>query len=395
MNRLMLTGLLSLNVFAIPTFANAHAAPLVGGSVQVYAVDNPDLARHRTEITGKLQYVIRHWHTKELIMICDQLPQTLSRSWSIGYGITVGGKTIDVDFASNELRQLADKLSGKQVMVRGHDAGDKIVVDRLTALPDEAIFVRIRGFIVFYTLEIYPPIDVYKVQADGQTYHLHFANDELRQLAASLAGRRVFLTGTLKSGIIMVRELKADDTASATERVVLRGKLTWHDPHPDQPHFAIYPPMHGVVQLDVNGRKFALSLTREQRVAAWKLMGQEVRVTGTMENGTVRVSQIQSTEPSIQWTIDVRGVLTYMNIAPAIRLLIDEEGPYPVCMEWMISTKGQTYTLRFATPELEARARKLIDKPVIITGDFDGNVVTVRTIEADEATSIEKKPNGK
>jgi hypothetical protein len=408
MNRLMFATILGLNTLAMAVPVRAVERVVGGASTQ--AVDfecrggavKPAI---KTEITGKLQYVIRHWHTKELIMICDKLPQTLSRSWSIGYGITVGGKTIDVEFSNHEQRKLADRLCGKQVIICGHDTGDKIAVDRLAAIPTDinaTTMVRIRGFLKCYVLETFPGLSVHLVRAEGKTFRLEFANDELRILAENLNGCRVFINGTLNGDLVTVRELKSDDTGAATERIVLQGKLTWHDPRPEQPHFAIEPPIHGVWQLEADGRKFTLSLTRDQRFAAWNMKEKNVRVVGTVENGIVRVSQMQTVEPAIQWTIDLRGVLVYINVAPAIPSLVDNvaqtirpridvEDRFPVVMEWMVTVKDKTYTLRFATPELEKRAKALINKPVIISGDVDGYVVTVRKIEADEASSIDKK----
>jgi hypothetical protein len=99
---------------------------------------------------------------------------------------------------------------------------------------------------------------------------------------------------------------------------------------------------------------------------------------------------MQPFEPSIRWTVDLRGVLAYLNVAPTVRPLIDGDDRFPVAMQWMIFIKDHAYTLRFESPELETRARNLIDKPVIVSGDFDGDIVTVRRIEADDATSIDK-----
>src|SRR5262249_12697197 len=146
---------------------------------------------------------------------------------------------------------------GKIVKVTGYDRGSSLAVVRLVLAPEQDVqtttTIRVNGFLSFMVLERFPALSVYRVLAGDRVYKLKFETEALRKQAEDLNGQRVVLTGTLQGQVITVAELKEDTTASVEQTVVVRGKLTWHDPHPEQPHFAIDPPLHGVWEIEAEG----------------------------------------------------------------------------------------------------------------------------------------------
>jgi len=158
--------------------------------------------------------------------------------------ITSGGKTYVLDFGSNAaLRLAAQLLDGKTVAIKGRFTGfytvSTMCVPTRTQLPiiridsvepgrgeflQQNITVQIKG-----KLELandwtgnrdHEDDPEFRITVDGKTYGLEFADKQtLRNLASSLNGKRVVLTGTLElrrtlAGtvwqIVVVENLQAD-----------------------------------------------------------------------------------------------------------------------------------------------------------------------------------------
>jgi hypothetical protein len=111
---------------------------LDGNTITATAVKGvPDQvsAKVSVAIEGKLQFVIKHFFTGEVLFTCDKLPECLSRSWSIGYGVTVDGRLYQFDLGNDgKLREQAEKLIGHSVLAEGTLKKDVVLVTSLKEL---------------------------------------------------------------------------------------------------------------------------------------------------------------------------------------------------------------------------------------------------------------------
>jgi hypothetical protein len=90
------------------------------------------------EVKGKLQYVITHFMTGQVIMVCDAVPANFSRSWTLNYGFVVDGKTYILDLhGDKKLERDARSFLGLTATASGVLNGDRVKVDSLTC--DETI----------------------------------------------------------------------------------------------------------------------------------------------------------------------------------------------------------------------------------------------------------------
>jgi hypothetical protein len=125
---------------------------------------------------------------------------------------------------------------------------------------------------------------------------------------------------------------------------------------------------------------------------AEKLAGKTVIVTGTLDGTTVHVTDLKADDEFVKETTEVeaRGQLSalYLELIrpliPEQRLTERPESFPPQLVAWNFVVDGQTYTLTFATPELESLAKKLDGKAVVLTGELKNNVITVKTLKAAE-----------
>jgi hypothetical protein len=106
-----------------------------------------------------------------------------------------------------------------------------------------------------------------------------------------------------------------------------------------------------------------------------KLEGKAVIVTGTLDGGVVRLSEMKADEDYVKWTtaVEVRGRLQSVPLRCG-----------PGSKAWSVVVDGKTYSLDFATPELQKLAEPLDGKTAVITGDLKNDVITVKTLNAAE-----------
>src|SRR5262249_40920330 len=97
---------------------------LDGNTVAATSIKAAELPKVPEKVTvavqGKLQFVVKHFFTGEVLFTCDELPTVLSRSWSVGYGVTVDGRLYQFDLGSDaKLREQVEKLIGHSVLAEG------------------------------------------------------------------------------------------------------------------------------------------------------------------------------------------------------------------------------------------------------------------------------------
>jgi hypothetical protein len=86
-------------------------------------------------VQGKLQFVIKHFLTGEVLFTCDEMPAAFSRSWSLGYGVTVDGRLYQFDLGNDaKLREQVEKLIGHSVLAEGTLKKDVVQVTSVKAL---------------------------------------------------------------------------------------------------------------------------------------------------------------------------------------------------------------------------------------------------------------------
>jgi hypothetical protein len=166
----------------------------------------------RVEIKGKL-YHIRMWLEGPRDPKYPMPNVGLLDYWQI----TTGGKTFRLEFPERKLlTDEADRLAGKSVILAGTLAGDTIHVTGLKADEEyikQTTEVEAHGQLSAVTLETIqpriPPIVAWNFVVNDKTYPLTFATPELENLAKTLDGKTVVLTGTLDNDTITVQTLKA------------------------------------------------------------------------------------------------------------------------------------------------------------------------------------------
>jgi hypothetical protein len=191
------------------------------------------------------------------------------------------------------------------------------------------------------------------------------------------------------------------DYLKKTVRVEIKGKLerlrVWLEPD-DVRDPTFHTPKIGFLDswhVTVGGKTYVLDLginsDVEQRATvrdfsglANKLVGKVVIVTGTLGGDTVHVMGMKADEDYVKQTTEVeaRGQLR-----AEYRELVRPDAPqllerFPPIIDWSFAVDGKTYTLKFATPELEKLAKALDGKAVVLTGTLDKDTITVKTLKA-------------
>jgi hypothetical protein len=188
------------------------------------------------------------------------------------------------------------------------------------------------------------------------------------------------LTAALFCGITASVPASAAPTeplAAAPVRIEIRGLLTVIGPvntRPNDidPHFHIcFPPLREYV-IEANGQRFNLNMGRFQGKADG-LNGNLVIVTGTLDLDTVTVTSLEeprdeSLRQYIRVTIE--GQLQREEIQAC-----DPRGQ--TFAMWRVYSGKVSYTLSFANNKVEAVARTLAGKNVVLTGSFKDAIVQV------------------
>jgi hypothetical protein len=162
------------------------------------------------------------------------------------WGLLAGGKTYSLDLHDKELLGLAERLEGRTVEVIGILAPSSRTI-RVTGF--HYALVEIRGKLSM-TFDVRPPryhpdafersaprqlafpsvpppgkdifrdyIDAWTITVDAKRYQLTFDSKDLRELASKLNGKPVVVTGTPREYAIHVTGLKAEASATTTEKV--------------------------------------------------------------------------------------------------------------------------------------------------------------------------------
>jgi hypothetical protein len=158
------------------------------------------------------------------------------------WGLLAGGKTYPLDFHDQKLLGLAEKLDGQTVEVIGIRTPSSQSI-RVTGF--RYALVEIRGKlrktsrpldcrdVITMTPEqpAFPPSRqprwdpfreltlVWTITTGGKTYDLDFGSNDLQKLAETLEGKPVVVTGTPRKYAIHVTGMKAEESATATEKV--------------------------------------------------------------------------------------------------------------------------------------------------------------------------------
>jgi hypothetical protein len=292
------------------------AEKLAGGMVTVSGLIHRDghvlviglskAAAPVVRVQGKVQWVVRHFYTGELLFICDKLPEPISRSWSISLGLTADGKTRDLVFSSEDLHRRAESLAGQTVEVAGTEQGQALSVNELkplfTGSVKQTVEVEIVGDLSVEELLLVEsvghrkPIWTYTVSADGKQYRLVFVSKaEVATLAQLLNGRRVRVTGTLDGQTVTVSSLKEEGNTSVKEtvKVEITGVLRYVES--DNLQYARHP-----WQITAEGKTYRVDFVNiSQFMHAQELVNEPVVLTGTLKDGVVTVDGLRPMYPKV------------------------------------------------------------------------------------------------
>jgi hypothetical protein len=179
------------------------------------------------------------------------------------------------------------------------------------------------------------------------------------------------------------------DYVKKTVRVEIKGKLDHirvggleplRDPKDRMPIIDFFD----YWQITVGGKTYMLQFSRLEDIneLANKLAGKPVIVNGTLEGETVLVTGLKADEDSVKQTTEVeaRGQLSAIYLETITPVFGRRD--IPITVAWNFTVDGKTYTLRFASPELESLARSLDGKAVVLTGEMKDSTITVKTLKA-------------
>jgi hypothetical protein len=221
------------------------------------------------------------------------------------FALTVNGTTYGLGVDANpKLRKRAEQLDGQTVIVTGRlTDGKRFKHVAVTSLKADSsvkttVQVEIKGKLVRgkwirtdyigHTRGNYP-FEVYEwsIVAGKETYELDFSKG-LPLLIALLKGKTVVVTGTLEGNRIVVTSLEPDASGAVQKTVnvvEVQGQLCQ-----DQ---------NGAWKVAVNGTLYTLDFGASKefyRRAQMELQGKKVVVKGTLKDGVIRVTSLESAE---------------------------------------------------------------------------------------------------
>jgi hypothetical protein len=270
-------------------------------------------------------------------------------------------------------------------------------------------------------LKLYLPGQIHPITASasvcldrgGEIYCVDFATPELLLRAKSLNGKSVVLTGRtemrenslgdVKSPVFVVSGIQSAEGMEESIKVEIQGKLQcllvhWEtgqvyrvlDGWSDEGGKS-YPPVPGIA---IDGRMYRLRSDPDRLISTiplsrlHELCGRRVIVTGTLEGDTVTVRSLCADGEYIKKTstLRIQGKLeanTRLMGCPrrgySIATINGRTCVLDVAVEVglgsfakIVTAKGGTYVLDFATRELAERARQLDGQSVIVTGTLSG-----------------------
>jgi hypothetical protein len=249
----------------------------------------PNIVRTR----GKLQFVVRAGDTGKVLFVTDTLPQTFApTNWSVGFGLTIGDKTVDVVFNNAELRRQAETLVGRRVEVVAIDMGTVLAANELNAVDGSVkttTLVDMVGDLYLVGVgESLPPQYFYNLKVADKTYHLHLPSRQAGADLEPLSGKRFHVTGVLDGDTVNVSTIKEEGNHSIkkTVKVEIVGVLSVSGIHNARRSYEVW-------EITAEGKTYQLEFTtRELAQKARDFGSMVVVVFGTLENGVVKVTEI-------------------------------------------------------------------------------------------------------
>jgi hypothetical protein len=214
------------------------------------------------------------------------------------WSIRAGKETYHLDL-DRHLQVFVNQLDGQTVLVTGTLTGARIKVASLKADKDgvqKTTVVEVRGKLCQQLVRdnwVHPKgYDVARlsmawvVRAEGKTYVLDFSKGPPPSIAR-LNGQTVVVSGTLNGDRIAVTDLKPDASGAVQEtvNVEVQGRLCQ-----DQ---------NGAWKIEVNGTLYTLdfgAVKEFYRRAQMELQGKKVVVKGTLKDGVIKVTSLESAE---------------------------------------------------------------------------------------------------
>src|SRR5207253_562225 len=107
------------------------ATALVRDGVILVLDLSESVAMTAVQLKGKLQYIVRHLHSDEILFTQDVAPDSIHRIWTFSLGLTVDGKTWDLVFPTTEMQHRAELLIGQTVEVCAIELDRKLSITEL------------------------------------------------------------------------------------------------------------------------------------------------------------------------------------------------------------------------------------------------------------------------
>jgi hypothetical protein len=304
--------------------------------------------------------------------------------------LVVNGERYDLRLGADaKLRRLARDLAGQTVIVTGtrptgpvdHPcvavSGLKADSSVTTSVGVEIKGKLVRGKRYFTGLSIVNALGswpvyhyAWSIRVGRDTYHLDLGGEAQHQVAESLSGKTVIVTGTLVGDRVKVAGLKEDkDRVQKTTVVEVRGKLTRRlIAASSHPHSKDIERFREVWIVEAEGKAYELDFPKGLPLSIARLEGKTVVASGTLTGNRIVVTQLQP---------DASGAAKQtVNVEVRGKLCQDQNGA------WKVEVEGTLYTLEFgASKEFSRRAAKNRGANVVIRGALKDGVVTVRDME--------------
>jgi hypothetical protein len=190
-----------------------------------------------------------------------------------------------------------------------------------------------------------------------------------------------FLAATLFCCITLTATA-APQPKDAPILVELRGKLVitgpqlMQNPLKEPAIQSCLPPLWEYA-LEVRGRRFHLLFSRSA-APDQKLNGQVVIVKGTLDLDTVNVADLS--EPKDDAPIQFAHATVTGTLEHEIEQVFLRCGQPYNAVVWRVRSGEVTFTLQFPNAELEAKARELVGKKVVVSGGLQDGTINVRTV---------------
>jgi hypothetical protein len=204
---------------------------------------------------------------------------------------TPDGKAYTLNLPTRELRDQATALKDRTVTVVGAVGDAELLIDAMRATPGsirQTIEVELVGDVSNLGEWVSPGEKVYYLRVGADMYRLRKRSKEWFDWEA-FAGRRVRVTGVLEGDTVIVGSIKQEGNHSIkkTVKVEITGTLRYLET--DDLHHSVR-----IWEVEAEGKTYRLTFaSRHLARLATDLKGQEVVINGTLEDGVVKVTDIQ------------------------------------------------------------------------------------------------------